>query len=491
MTLAFPKTPNFTGWNAPVRAELDLSDLEVIGRIPPEMHGSFYRVGPDPQYPPRAGDDIFFNGDGLVSLFRFVDGRVEYRSRYVRTDKFVAERQAGRALFGAYRNPFTDDESVRGMIRGTANTGVWLHNGQLWALKEDSPPVLMDPDTLATHGYHFFDGQLKSKTFTAHPHFDAATGDMHAIGFAAKGEATPDIAYYRIDKHGQIVQEEWLVAPYAGMVHDFAVTEDYIVFPIVPITSNVEWLKQRRPHYHWDPAKDVFMGVLPRKGTAKDIRWFSGHNRYSTHIFNGWNEGGKIFIDTPVAKGNPFPFFPDITGAPFNLDASAPHISRWIIDMDAPGDGFEEIKLDDQICEFSRIDDRFQTRKHRYGYVSTLDIFKPWTTTLAPEKPLMMFNSMSRFDFEENKLERWWIGEASTLEEVQFVPRSEHAAEGEGWLIALCQRHAEQRSDLVILDAMNLAAGPVATVRLPVRLRNGLHGSWVPHWQRETRPLMR
>lgn len=493
MSTRFPKTPAYTGYQAPVRIESDMGDLEVFGQLPPELVGTFYRVGPDPQFAPKMGNDIFFNGDGHVSMFRFTeDGRVDYRSRYVRTDKFVAERKAGKALFGAYRNPFTDDESVQGMIRGTANTGIVFHADKMWALKEDSPPVLMDPETLETHGYHFFDGALKSKTFTAHPHFDAATGEMHAIGFAAKGEATPDIVYYCIDKTGKITEEVWIEAPYAGMVHDFAVTDDYIIFPIVPITSNIEWLKQRRPHYHWDPRKDVFMGVLPRKNPkASDLRWFKGHNRYSTHIFNGWNEGRKIYIDTPVAKGNPFPFFPDITGAPFNLDASAPHASRWTIDMDRADDSFDEECFDDQVCEFSRIDDRFQTKKHRYGYMSSLDIFQTWTSTVATEKPLMMFNCISRFDFDEKKHDRWFIGEASTLEEVQFVPRSADAPEGDGFVIALVLRHGMPYTELVVLDAMKITEGAIATVRLPQRLRPGLHGSWVPHWQLPAKPLHR
>jgi len=486
----FPDLPAFRGFQAPSRVECDIGDLEVLGELPPELRGTFYRVGPDPQFAPKMGNDIFFNGDGHMSMFRFADdGRVDYRSRWVRTDKFVAERQAGRALFGAYRNPYTDDESVRGMTRGTANTGVVLHAGQLWALKEDSPPVLMDPETLATHGYHRFDGALKSRTFTAHPHVDAQTGEMFAIGFAAKGEATPDIAYHVIDRDGRIVHEVWIEAPYSGMVHDFAVTKDYVVFPIVPITSNEEWLRQRRPHYHWDPRKEVYLGVLPRYGKASELRWFKGHTRYSTHIFNAWNEGSTIYIDTPVAAGNPFPFFPDITGAPFDLTASAPHISRWIIDTTRSDGGFDEECYDHEVCEFPRIDDRFQTRQHRYGYISSLDIFKPWTRSVATERPLMMFNCMTRFDFEAKQLERWFIGEASTLEEVQFVPRSADAPEGDGFLIALLLRHGMPYTDLVVLDAMKVAAGPLATVRLPLRLRPGLHGCWVPHWVRPALPL--
>ena len=59
----FPETPNFTGFNTPSRIEADIADLQHTGTIPPELDGAFYRVQPDPQFPPRLGDDISFNGE--------------------------------------------------------------------------------------------------------------------------------------------------------------------------------------------------------------------------------------------------------------------------------------------------------------------------------------------------------------------------------------------------------------------------------------------
>ncbi len=84
----------------------------------------------------------------MRALFRFKDGHVDFRSRWVRTQRWNAQREARRSLFGMYRNPFTDDPSVKGLSRGTANTQVFFHHGRLMAFKEDSPPVVLDPLTL-------------------------------------------------------------------------------------------------------------------------------------------------------------------------------------------------------------------------------------------------------------------------------------------------------------------------------------------------------
>ncbi|MEI9964749.1 MAG: carotenoid oxygenase family protein [Caulobacteraceae bacterium] len=166
----FPNSPSFTGVFEPIRIECDVADLDVEGDIPTDLDGAFFRVQPDPAHPPLLGDDIAFNGDGMIAQFRFKNGRVDFKQRYCQTDKYRLEREAGRALFAAYRNPINDDPLVKGKYpRGTANTNAFFHGGYLFGLKEDSPAVAMDANTLETFGYHDFDGQVTSPTFTAHP----------------------------------------------------------------------------------------------------------------------------------------------------------------------------------------------------------------------------------------------------------------------------------------------------------------------------------
>lgn len=161
----FPNNPGFTGTLRPLRLQGDILDMEVEGEIPSQLDGAFHRVHPDNQFAPMYEDDQFFNGDGMVSLFRIRDGKVDFRQRYAHTDKWKLENAAGRSLFGQYRNHLTDDPSVAGKIRGTANTNVMVHAGRLYAMKEDSPCLLMDPTSLESFGYTDFDGRLAAKTF--------------------------------------------------------------------------------------------------------------------------------------------------------------------------------------------------------------------------------------------------------------------------------------------------------------------------------------
>lgn len=337
---------DFTDFEAPMRVEADIAGLEVIqGEVPEHLSGIYYRVVCDRQWPSPVEDDFFFNEDGMAMYFRFHKGRVDFRSRYVRTPRYQSENEAGRALFGAYRNPLTDDPSVQGMRRGLANTNVFFHGGKLYASKEDSPPLLLDPMTLETVGEDTFEGALTSETCTAHPKTDARTGEMVFFGYAAKGETTPDIAYYEADPSGKVVHEAWITPPYSSMVHDFAVTQNFVIFPIIPLRSEHEWLERGEPHFKWDPDKDVYLGVLPRKGTAKQLRWFRAPNRFASHIMGAHDDGRNIHIDTPVSTGNFFTFFPDVTGAPWDPDAARGYLSRWSVDMGGESDTFTERKL--------------------------------------------------------------------------------------------------------------------------------------------------
>lgn len=476
--MRFPEIPMYQGFQAPGRFEADIQDLEVVqGEVPSELSGAFYRVAPDPQFPPKLGTDIPLNGDGHVSMFRFHEGRVDFRCRYVRTAKFVVERNAGRALFGAYRNPYTDDPSVAGLSRGTANTNVLWHAGRMFALKEDSHPVEIDPLTLETLGSYDFSGALRSLTATAHPKVDPGTGALVFFGYAAKGEPTPDIAYYEADAAGNVVFERWFAAPYASMVHDFAVTENYVVFPIVPLVSDLVRLKQGAPYFAWDPSLPMYLGVLRRRDPDGPIRWFVGRSRFASHTMNAFEEGTKVHVDTSVGDSVVFPFFPEINGAPFDAEAATPYVSRWTVDVASQTDDFAETRLSDAPGEFPRIDERVATLPYRYGY-ACMDDPNP-----NEDEPASMagfhFTAIGRIDHSTGQTSLHPVGAASATQEPIFVPRPGGVEEGDGYLLALVNRYHEMRSDLVILDAQRVEDEPVATINLPLRLRNGLHGTWI------------
>lgn len=148
----FPKSGFFTGPEAPCRFEAEVYNCVVRGEIPPQINGTYYRCMPDQLWAPLYEDDVFINGDGAIDAVRIKDGHADFKHKFVRTEKFAIERSARRAIFGKYRNRYTDDVRVRHKIHSTANTHVVYFEKQLLALKEDSLPYAMNPDSLETKG---------------------------------------------------------------------------------------------------------------------------------------------------------------------------------------------------------------------------------------------------------------------------------------------------------------------------------------------------
>jgi carotenoid cleavage dioxygenase-like enzyme len=88
------------GFAAPMRFEADIADCEVIGKIPSDINGAFYRVGGEWFYPPKFPDDAPLHSDGYVSMFRFQGGRVSYKGRWLKTQRFLANLAAKKQRFG-------------------------------------------------------------------------------------------------------------------------------------------------------------------------------------------------------------------------------------------------------------------------------------------------------------------------------------------------------------------------------------------------------
>lgn len=474
----FPDSPLFSSVLRLIRLEGDIVDLEVEGEIPEGLDGAFYRVHPDPQFPPRFADDQFFNGDGMISMFRFKDGRANFRQRYAQTDKWKQERAAGKALFGAYRNPLTDDPAVAGQIRGTANTNVLVHAGKLFAMKEDSPCLLMDPNTLETEGYTDFGGELDIPTFTAHPKIDPDSGNFCGFGYSIAGPLTREARYFELDPAGKVVRQINFEVPYYTMLHDFAITADYAVFNVSPYTSDWSVLERNLPHFVYRRELPFYIGVMRRDGDGSDVRWFKQEPSIcGCHVMNAFQEGTKVHLDLPVSKVTSLPFFPELDH-PWNPEDSTTWLSRVTVDMASNSDEVAGIvQIGQAPGEFPRIDDRMAGKPYRHGWQITYDFAKPYNGPPGPFAGVLA--TLTHYDLQTGQETSWWAGPDSALQEPCFIPRSADAPEGQGWLVALVDNHVSNYSELCVFDALDLARGPVARIKLPLRLRQGLHGNWV------------
>ena len=469
---------------APMRFEAEVLDCEVEGTLPVALQGSFYRSCADRRFPPLYPHDTPYNADGAVDLFRFHGGHVDFRSRYVRTPRFLAERKAHRALFGLYRNRLTSDQSVRDVSHNTANTTPIVHGGMLFSMKEESPPTRLDPHTLDTIGEWDFDGNLRATSFTAHPKIDPFTGEMIAFSYEARGDCSDDLAVFVFDRDAKLKHQIWFKSPVVSMMHDMAITDRHVILPTTSMVTSPERLQRGELHWAHDPSVPAYVAIVPRDGAAADVRWFRGTPEQAMliHTTNAWSEGNKVILEAPVASENFHPYFPRIDGTRSDPSKYVPTLRRWTFDLDAPGDSWQEEILFGgmKVTTFTRIDDRFLTRRQRYSYMLMSDPSLPINRDFADTLAVRVSNAWYRFDHLTGAIDKFAAGDSHGMSEPQFVPRSPTAAEGDGYLIGVVNDFRALRSELVVVDAMDLAAGAVARVKLPFRLHMQVHGWWVP-----------
>ncbi len=454
--------PYLEGNFAPVRSEDEFAALPVTGEIPPELAGTLYRNGPNPQFEPRDPDHHWFAGDGMIYAFSFADGKVSYRNRFVRTPRWELEHAAGRSLFGNFGNPLTTDPSALAEDSGVANTNIVWHAGRLLALEEAHQPFEIDPLTLAPRGHVPYAG--RARRFTAHPKTDPATGELVFFGYmAGEGFFSDQVAYGVVARDGRVTRLDTFTAPFASMMHDFFVTRNHVAFPVLPLTGSLARAARGGPAFAWEPAKGSHVGVMRRDASVESIRWFTTDACYVFHPVNMWEEGEKLCAD--VMQYENAPLFPAADGSPGR--PSIARLARWTFDLSGKSDVIAREYIDDMAGEFPRFDERRAGLPYRHGYFAGN----------SRGETGFGFDSIARIDVHSGHKDVHTLPAGSVPGEPIFIPRG--AAEGDGWLLSVIYRGEENRSGAAVFDASDVAAGPIGTAWLPRRVPYGFHGNWV------------
>ncbi len=446
---------------APVTEEVTAFDLPVTGRIPAELNGRYLRNGPNPLGLDDPATHHWFLGDGMVHGVRLRDGKAEwYRNRWVRSAS-VAEALGEPPRPG----PVFDGTDF------ASNTHVIGHAGRTLALVESGPRPYELTYELDTVGPCDFGGTLPAG-YAAHTKLDPRTGELHAITYYW---ARPDaVQHVVIDAGGTVIRAQDVPVADGPMMHDFALTENYVILYDLPVTFSMDAAAGGSGFpYMWNEAHGARVGVLPRSGTGADVRWLDVEPCWVFHTLNAYEDGDRIVLD--VAR---FPQRFDVSRLAGN---GTPTLTRWVLDL-ARGRVAEE-RLHDRSQEFPRVDERVVAAPHRYGYTAAsadlTDLIVPdggETEDLGDEA---FGNALIKHDLARGTAETHEFGRDAAVGEAVFVPSAPDSAEDDGYAMAFVHNPDRGATDLVILPAQDFTADPVATVHLPVRVPLGFHGSWV------------
>jgi carotenoid cleavage dioxygenase len=453
--------PFLQGNFGPIRSEDDFAELKVVGEIPRELNGTYYRNGPNPAFEPK-GRYHWFDGDGMIHALTLRDGTASYRNRWVLSEGLKEERAAGRALYPGLLD-IGKEMTEAPRFKNTGNTNIVAHAGKLLALMEGDLPTQLAPCTLETLGTYNFDGRLQT-AMTAHPKMDPETGEMLFFGYSP---FPPYLTYHVADRAGRLVRSEEIDIAWPSMIHDFVTTRDYVIFILCPLVFSIESIPAKGTPFSWEPARGTRIGMMPRNGGNADVTWFTTDASYVFHPMNAYAEDGRLVVE--VARFGKLTFMnPEEQQKPQGPEVN-PRLHRWTLDL--KGGTVKSEPLDDRVAEFPRVDERRVGLKHRYGYMAGAGTSMGTTPG---------FTAIYKYDQQTGRQETHDFGAENGCGEAVFVPRHPHAGEDDGYLMTFVYAAAENRSDFVILDAQHVSDAPIARVQIPRRVPYGFHGNWVP-----------
>ena len=446
--------------------------LEISGRLPRRLQGVLFRNGP-------AGFELgghraghWFDGDGMVQRWGIDNGCVSHRAAFVRTNKFLAERDAGRPLYPGFASVVENPRPVaRPDDLNVANISVLPVGDELWALWEAGSPWRLGAESLETLGMQRFDGRVGGLPFSAHPRL-APDGTIWNFGYAS---AARRLFFWQLDRSGALKRVRFLNVPSTGLPHDFIVTERHLVLLLPPLDLDSNKTAQTFLDAHlWRPERPTRVLVVKLEDLQTHF-WTELPAQWVFLIGNGWEDADGVIRFDAASAPDPSAMFGAFRSimAGENAIPDSPDARPLRYRIDTRTRRAEQTVFGDQSVEFPVVDPRRSTRRHRW-----LTMLSSQASAPAPHGGL---TSLTRFDLESGALASYRYPDTELPEEHLFVPDPERSWESEGWVIGTSLDWSRRQTHLNVFQADAVGDGPIARATLDALMTQGLHGRWVEH----------
>lgn len=467
-TLLSTDHPYMQGAWTPSYNEYNATDLEVIGEIPRDIDGVYVRTGENQIHEP-IGRYHPFDGDGLIHVMAFKDGKAEYRNRFVRTKGFLAEAQAGRSLWAGLMEP--PHKSTRPgwgaqeWLKDSSSTDVCIHAGKILStFYQCGEAYRLDPYTLEQYGV---DEWTPDRGVSAHPKVDPATGELLFFNYS---KHAPYMHYGVVGPDNKLKHYTPIPLPGPRLPHDMAFTPRFSILNDMPLFWNPELLKRNLHAVEFHPDMKTRFAIIPRYGTADDIRWFDAAPTYVLHWLNAFEEGDDVVLDGYFQEEPQPKSFPDAPPglermmAYLDQELLKPKFHRWRFNLKT-GKTREE-RLDARNLEFGMINQQRAGLKYRYAYHA------------LPEPGWFLFRGLMKHDLETGKTQSIEFGPGRFGSESPFAPRIGAKDEDDGYLLSFVTDVNAKRSECLVIDARRFSEGPVCRIILPEMICSGTHSTW-------------
>lgn len=436
--------------------------MTVTGTIPPACQGTLYRNGP--ALYERAGQRYqhWFDPDGMIQAFRLNDQTVTHQGRFVRTEKFNREENAGQFLFDGAGSeipgsiPMRNNDTIN-----VANINIQPVNGELLALWEAGSPYRIELDTLETLGKVSLSDELSGVPFSAHPRVDEK-GEIWNFG-SVPFAGSPMLVLYHLDARGSLKKSKVQQLDFPGYQHDFVLTPNYMVMlNSSAVSGEGETFVDR---FVWEDRRPSQLLVFDKQDFSL-VKTIEVPPAFVFHFGNAWEEGGKLIFtasqyrDSRFMKEGMSRLAQQMMG-PYHGDAT---LMRYEIDLGSAYAVIDDLEID---VEFPGFD-----RRYPFAQQPVLGVAGAKGSQDTLQSAIVQVNPVS------GAVTRWDYGDNIIVEEPQFVPGS-YQNPGKGFVVHSYLDFKTQRTGIAILRSDALADGPIARAEMDRCLPLGFHGCFI------------
>lgn len=463
--------PLLEGGYAPISEEIVASGLEIIGDVPKDIAGAYVRNGPNQRFEPYGRYHIF-DGDGMLHAMRFDDGEVTYRNRFIVTEGFQAEGEAGKSVWPGLMDP--PDRSLpkawgsHHWLKDVSNTDVVPFNGKLLTMfYQCGVPYLVDATTLETTGKLDVD-TLNMRQVSAHSRTDLDTGEFIFFDY----DVTPPFMTYGVlNPDGSLRHYAEIDLPGPRLPHDMAITTNYSILMDLPLFWDPKLLERDIHKVTFYPDIPSRFAVVPRYGSNEDVKWFEADPCYIYHVINAWEEGDEIILDVCRMR-TPEPSPERLVGGKFasliawgSMDAQ-----YWRYRFNMKTGETSESAIDDQFIEFPTINQHYQGKKTSRSY----------HVHIPQGEPLRM-GGLIAYDTDSAERQEYLYDKNVFASEPVFAPRTNATSDTDGYVMTFVEdMNQDGRTELHIFDPLDIASGPATRIKIPHRMPMGFHACWAP-----------
>jgi len=476
-------------WNtvmtaAPGEQAFDVPASAIEGTLPPDLAGGRHlQNGPGWT---KIGDRLAhpFDGHGLVRALTFTaDGGARFRSRFVKTPAYLAERAAGRLMHkGLGTN--VSDWPLRNLRapgpRNVSNTTIQPWAGRLISGWEGGRPYALDAESLETIGEETFAGALPDAAFLAHVRIDAQANRL--VGCNLYREMPSRFVFREFDATGRQVAEREVTVPGMHFEHDFVVTPRWYVLAGNPMKASLPRFAKAMlgmgsliQALRTDDSKPGELYLVPRgrPGPVRTIRL--PQRAFVIHFANAHDaDDGACVVELCAFESFEFGEEFGFQGPHSPLDPELPDRRAsfqrlYRATVREASDEAQWEQLSEYGMDFPRVHPAREGQSAPAIYAAT-------RSGRVKSDP---FDAIARVDTvdRERPTEVWCARDGQFVGEPVFAPRPGGHDLDDGWVVANVYDGSAGNTHLCVFDAGALSQGPIASVPLPLQ-PYGFHGFW-------------